>query len=125
MATLTLFRPVGPKELKLIADTGYRGFPPRLPGQPFFYPVMNEDYAIKIARDWNVRDSGAGFVTRFQIDADFAQRYPVQQVGGRMCKELWVPAEELDEFNDHIRGQITITASFGDGELAKEASSNP
>jgi len=32
----------------------------RLTGQPIFYPVLNEEYAAKIARDWNVRQSGAG-----------------------------------------------------------------
>ena len=42
-------------------------FPPRLPEQPIFYPVVNEDYAIKIARDWNVPDSGVGYVTRFEV----------------------------------------------------------
>lgn len=78
---LTLYRPVGPAEWALIVAADYRAFPPRLPEQPIFYPVLNEAYATQIARDWNVRDSGAGFVTRFQIDADFARRYPVQTVG--------------------------------------------
>jgi hypothetical protein len=125
MRTTTLFRPVGPEELKLIAASRFRRFPPRLPEQPIFYPVLNEDYAAKIARDWNVPRSGAGFVTRFEVDADFAGRYPVQQVGGSMCKELWVPAEELDQFNQHIRGEIEVTASFGDASLVHEAPSDP
>ena len=56
----TLFRPVGPKELALIAASGYRQFPPRLPEQPIFYPVLNEEYTRQIARDWNVKASGAG-----------------------------------------------------------------
>ena len=49
--------------------SGYREFPPRLPEQPFFYPVLNEDYATQIARDWNTKDerSGfAGYVLRFE-----------------------------------------------------------
>jgi hypothetical protein len=45
--------------------------------------VLNEDYAIRIARDWNVSASGVGYVTRFEVDAAFAARYPVQQAGGR------------------------------------------
>ena len=48
-----LFRPVGPIELALIAESGFRRFPPRLPEQPIFYPVCNEAYAVEIARDWN------------------------------------------------------------------------
>lgn len=71
MTTVTLFRPVGPKELALIESSGWRAFPPRLPEQPIFYPVTNEDYAIQIARDWNVKSSGSGFVTRFEVDAEY------------------------------------------------------
>lgn len=48
-----------------IEASGWREFPPRLPEQPIFYPVLNEEYAVQIAHDWNVPASGAGFVTRF------------------------------------------------------------
>lgn len=82
-ATTTLWRPTGPKELDLVRDLNWRAWPPRLPEQPIFYPVLNEDYAIKIARDWNVKHDGAGFVTRFEVDSEFLGRYPVQQAGGR------------------------------------------
>ncbi len=40
-----LYRPVGPKELDLIAASGYREFPPRLPEQPIFSPVLVREYA--------------------------------------------------------------------------------
>ncbi len=112
MATVTLYRPVGPQELALIEASGWRAFPPRLVDQPIFYPVLNEAYATQIARDWNVPASGAGFVTRFAVDADFVQRYPPKIVGARMHEELWVPAEELDEFNRHIVGPIEVIAEF-------------
>src|SRR6266705_3262974 len=81
MKTTTLYRPVGPSELKLIATSGFREFPPRLPDQPIFYPVLNEEYARQIARDWNVKASGAGYVTRFQVSSQFLKRYPEQTVG--------------------------------------------
>jgi hypothetical protein len=110
--TLTLYRPVGPAEWALIVAADYRAFPPRLPEQPIFYPVLNEAYAMQIARDWNVRDSGAGFVTRFHVNADFARRYPVQTVGSSVHQELWVPAEELPEFNSHLMGPIELVAEF-------------
>jgi hypothetical protein len=112
MSTIVLYRPVGPAELKLIAASGWSEFPPRLPDQPIFYPVMNEEYASQIAREWNVRDSGAGYVTRFEVDAEFARRYPVQTVGARVHEELWVPADELGEFNQHIVGLIEVVAEF-------------
>src|SRR3954466_2152890 len=104
-----LYRPVGTKELALIRAAGWRAFPPRLPEQPIFYPVTNEDYAIQIARDWNVKSSGSGFVTRFNVDAEYAARFPKKIVGSRVHEELWVPAEELAEFNSKIVGKIEVT----------------
>ncbi len=109
--TTTLWRPTGPVELDLVRESGWRAWPPRLPEQPIFYPVMNEDYAIRIARDWNVKHSGAGFVTRFEVDAEFLRGYPVRQAGGRTILELWVPAEELEEFNAHIVGRSRWSTS--------------
>ncbi len=102
--TTILYRPVGPRELELIAASGYREFPPRLPEQPIFYPVLNEEYARQIARDWNVRARGAGYVTRFAVRKEFAERYPVQSVGGHIHQELWIPAESLAEMNRNIIG---------------------
>ena len=110
--TITLYRPVGPKEMELIAASGYREFPPRLPEQPIFYPVLNEEYASDISRKWNVRDYGAGYITRFRVRADFAAKYPVQIVGDSTCQELWVPAEELPEFNANLVGLIEVIAEF-------------
>ncbi|HTN75047.1 MAG TPA: hypothetical protein VL096_07365 [Pirellulaceae bacterium] len=119
---MILYRPVGVQELKLLAAAGFAAFPPRLTHQPIFYPVLNFAYAEAIARHWNTKDpnSGyAGFVTKFDIDDAFASRYPVQVVGGRDDQELWVPAEELKKFNQHILGTIRITASYY-GELHQE-----
>lgn len=112
MDTVSLYRPIGPKELELIEKSGWKEFPPRLFHQPIFYPVLNEEYATMIARDWNVKESGSGYVTRFQVRADYVARFEVQTVGGSICKELWVPAEELAEFNRNIVGQIEVLAKF-------------
>ncbi|MFD8698123.1 ADP-ribosylation/crystallin J1 [Kitasatospora purpeofusca] len=110
--TTTLWRPTGPEELALVAASDWRAWPPRLPDQPIFYPVLNEDYAIRIARDWNVPASGSGHVTRFEVETAFLSRYPVRQAGGRTILELWVPAEELAEFNRHIVGRIEVVHEF-------------
>ncbi len=110
--TTTLFRPVGPNELALIEQSGWTKFPPPLPQQPIFYPVMNEDYAIQIARDWNVPASGSGFVTKFAVRTEYLKKFQVQNVGEAIHDELWVPAEELEEFNRNIIGQIEVTKSF-------------
>ena len=110
---MLLFRPVGINELRLIAESDFCAFPPRLPQQPIFYPVLVREYAVQIARDWNVLESGqVGFVTRFEIDDPFANRYPIQVVGDKRHQELWVPAEELAEFNSHIVGRIEVEAAF-------------
>lgn len=110
--TITLYRPVGPDELELIAASEWREFPPRLPGQPIFYPVTNEAYATQIARDWNVRQNGAGFVTKFEVDAYYSSRFTVQQVGAAIHTEYWIPADDLAEFNQNIVGRIVVTAEF-------------
>ena len=108
----TLYRPVGPKELDLIKQSGWTKFPPRLPEQPIFYPVLNERYAIQIARDWNVPASGSGYVTRFNVRTEYLKKFQVQNVGDEIHNELWVPAEELEEFNSNIVGLIEVTQTF-------------
>src|SRR5258707_8516499 len=110
--TIILYRPVGPKELALIADSGYREFPPRLPEQPIFYPVLSEEYAVKIARDWNVQASGAGYVTRFGVRRNFLENYHVQVAGGSAHLEYWISAEEMAAFNEAIVGEIKVIAEF-------------
>ncbi len=112
MPTVVLFRPTGPKELALVAASGYRAWPPRLPEQPIFYPVTNEQYAVEIARDWNVKSDGVGFVTRFEVKAEFMARYPIQRVGGAHHTEWWVPAEDLEELNQNIVGTIEVIQEF-------------
>jgi hypothetical protein len=110
--TVTLFRPVNQAELDRIAAADWRAFPPRLPEQPIFYPVANEAYAVQIARDRNVPYYGVGYVLRFAVEAAYAARFPVQNVGGPEHDELWVPAEELAEFNRHIVGRIEVIQEF-------------
>ena len=112
VSTTVLWRPVGPEELALIEASGMTAFPPRLPEQPIFYPVTTEDYAIKIARDWNVPASGSGFVTRFSVRDDFLRRYSVEEAGGRAHREYWIPAEDMAAFNGAIVGSIEVTHRF-------------
>ncbi len=115
MRTITLFRPVGQQELDLIAASGHRAFPPRLPEQPIFYPVLNERYATEIAAKWNTRDSASGrvgYVTRFAVKASFLAKYETHVVGAPHHQEYWIPAEDLGAFNAAIEGTIEIIARF-------------
>jgi hypothetical protein len=111
---ITLFRPVGKRELDLIEQSGFKEFPPRLPEQPIFYPVLNQEYAEQIARDWNARlnDDQLGFVTRFEVRTEFLNRFEVQIVGGSQHEEYWIPSEDLQEFNKSIVGKIEVIQRF-------------
>jgi hypothetical protein len=114
-ALTTLYRPVGRIELDLIRQTGNRSFPPRLPSQPYFYPVLNEDYATQIARDWNTKDEASGYegyVLRFEVQTAFLNRYEVHTVGDSSHREYWIPAEELEQLNLHITGMIEVVREF-------------
>lgn len=121
---MILYRPVGYEELHLIRKSGFRAFPPRLPWQPYFYPVLHKEYAVQIARDWNIHDprSGfAGFVTEFEMDDKFIRRYEVRTVGqAGLHEEFWIPAEELEEFNRHIMGIIRVKEAFYGDRYAGE-----
>ncbi|HLZ40182.1 MAG TPA: hypothetical protein VKQ11_04430 [Candidatus Sulfotelmatobacter sp.] len=114
-AVTTLYRPVGRKEFELIRASGFRAFPPRLPGQPIFYPVLSEEYATQIARDWNTKDEASGhegYVLKFDVPADFLSRYDVHVVGDSRHQEYWIPANELEELNRNIVGKITVLREF-------------
>lgn len=124
MKPVTLYRPVGQKEFDLIKVSGFTKFPPRLEWQPIFYPVMNEQYAAQIANDWNTKDEFSGYigyVLSFDVDEDFIKKYPIQNVGGEIHNELWVPAEELEAFNDHIINEIRVVKIFKGDKYSKTA----
>lgn len=115
MKLITLYRPVGEKELELVKQSGFKRFPPRLEWQPIFYPVLNREYAEQIAKQWNTEDEFSGFaghVLSFDLPEEFLQRYPEQNVGGEIHNELWVPAIELEELNNNIVGLIRVIDSF-------------
>lgn len=108
---MQLYRPVGQAEYDLIAASAFTAYPPRLPQQPIFYPVLNERYAREISEKWNRRHADAqytGYVTTFEIDDAYIAQFPVQTVGAGYHQELWIPSEELEEFNRHIIGKIRI-----------------
>jgi hypothetical protein len=113
---MRLYRPIGYQELELIAKSNFLAFPPRLASQPIFYPVLNLDYGIQIARDWNTTDSNsgfAGFVTQFDVDDLYIYQFEIQIVGSsQLHQELWIPAEDLAEFNRHIQGKIEVVAAY-------------
>lgn len=111
----TLYRPVGLKEMELIVESGWKKFPPRLEWQPIFYPVLNQQYAEQIALDWNTKDEFSGFcgiVTAFDVNNIYLEQYEVQNVGGAIHNELWIPSEKLEEFNQNIIGEIKIVRAY-------------
>ena len=112
METTILYRPVGPKELASDSRQRLSRISAAPAAATHFYPVLNVEYARQIARDWNVKDSGAGYVTRFAVRKEFAGRYAVQTVGSSVHQELWIPAEDLAEMNRNIVGLIEVIAEY-------------
>jgi len=111
----TLYRPVGQAEFELVRASGFRSFPPRLRHQPIFYPVLSEQYATQIARDWNTRDEASGFVgyvLRFSVRTEFLTHYETHIVGSSEHREYWIPAEDVQKLNENIVGPIEIISEF-------------
>src|SRR5215216_5724083 len=113
---MMLYRPVGLQELALIYDSGMKAFPARLPQQPIFYPVLQLEYARQTASNWNAKNGDfAGYVTEFKVDEEYIGRFETHTVGESQYQELWISAEEIEEFNKHITGHIKVLeAHFGD-----------
>lgn len=107
-----LYCTTGPKELELVRSSGFNSWPPRLPEQPIFYPVTNEAYAIQIAKEWNVKESRVGFVTRFKVKKSFMDQFKVEKVGGKNHLEWWIPSERLEELNANIVGKIEVIGEY-------------
>jgi hypothetical protein len=110
--TTILYRPTGDNELALIRQRNFRSFPPRLYWQPIFYPVLFEEYARQIARDWNAKDGKRGYVTRFAVETAYLRQFEIHQVGSSLHQEYWIPSEELEEFNRHLVGPIEVIAMY-------------
>jgi len=112
--TTLLYRPVGANELALIAASGYSAFPPRRPGQPIFYPVLNQEYATQIARDWNA--TKVPLVSRvchaFRRKDKLSFTVHRRESGRALALEYWIPAETLHEFNQNIVGKIEVISEF-------------
>jgi len=111
-ATVTLYRPAGPAEFEQVKKSGFKRWPPRLPEQPIFYAVTNQEYAVEIAFKWEMAASGSSYVTRFQVRKSFMDRYQVHQVGGAIHTEWWIPAEDLGELNKNIIGLIELLEEY-------------
>ena len=109
---VVMYRPTGPEEYQLVADSDFTEWPPRLAGQPIFYPVTNETYAREITEQWNIRDSGVGYVFTFLVKRSFVDSYSLEKVGGKNHTEWWIPAEKMTELNDSIVGKIEMIGRY-------------
>lgn len=77
--------------------------------------MLNLEYATEIARDWNSKDAQSGYVgyvLKFHVKSEFLKQYPVRQVGDVGHREYWIPAAELDLFNENIVGLIELLAEY-------------
>jgi len=105
---VTLFRAVGPAELELIRAAGGSAFPRRVHHEPILTVTPSEAVARREARSWNVEDQRVGYVVRFEVDAGWLTRYPVQNPDG--TPEHWIPNEEIEALNGQILTPIQVVA---------------
>ncbi len=110
---MILYRPVSLQELALIYDSEMKAFPAHLPQQPVFYPVLQLEYARQVASEWNAESGqAAGYVTQFKVDDSYLSQFEKHTVGESPYQEFWIPAEELEEFNQHISGHIKVLEAY-------------
>lgn len=109
---MTLYRPVNQAELDLIIKEDWNKFPPRLEGQPIFYPVLNEKYAEQITKEWNVPSYGIGHVLKFEVKDHFLENYKIEKVGLDHHLEYWIPSEDLDLMHANMIGKIELINTF-------------
>lgn len=110
---MILYRPVGLQEIELIYDNGMKAFPASLPQQPIFYPVLQLEYARQIASDWNAKNEPyAGYVTQFKVEDQYLDQFEKHTIGESQHEEFWIPAEELETFNQHISGHIKVVEAY-------------
>lgn len=117
MDTVTLYRAIGPGQMQAILDRDCARFPARLPHQKFFFPLLTEAFASMIATDWNVPNSGVGYVVRFRVDAGYLEGKKAFRVGGPEHREYRISREEFPRFNAAIRGPIEVVGVFGEDTL--------
>lgn len=115
---MILYRPVGLKEMELIYDNGMKAFPVSLPQQPIFYPVLQLEYARQIASGWNAKNGQyAGYVTKFKVEDQYLSQFEKHAIRESQHEEYWIPAEELDAFNQHFLGLIRVVEAYFGAEF--------
>jgi hypothetical protein len=102
------------------AGEPHDGLSSPLSGTADIHPVLSEDYAVKITRNWNVPGSGAGYVARFEVLKSFIDGYRIEEAGGRAHREYWIPAADMDALNAAIVATIELVAAFGEGTDPKK-----
>jgi hypothetical protein len=119
-----LYRPVGQAEMDLIPASRFREFPPRLPDQPIFYPVLTEEYATQIARGWNTKDERSGCVgycCDFKCRRSFSVSTTCLLLEAESTANTGFPLREL---NANIVGEIELVSEFH-GAVRQSQNSHP
>ena len=114
--TVTLYRAVGPGQWRTIVESGRKRFPLRRGAQKYFYPMLSESFARKVASDWNVRQSGIGYVVSFKVRKDFLTDYSVYSLGAPEYQEYRISARDLVKLNENLMGPIELVGVYGGNE---------
>ena len=51
-------------------------------------------------------------MTRFIVSDEYISMFDVQTVGASYHQEYWIPAEELERFNENIVGLIEVIHTY-------------
>ncbi len=102
----TLYRAVNAEELAALQSLRWKGFPPC--AEAAFYPALNARFALDFIHSQEGGKKPALYLTRFQIHAGYVRSFEVQTLSGEVHDELWVPAEEWENFNRNIVGRIAV-----------------
>jgi len=106
---MKLFRAVGEKEFRLIQQNGFKGFPARMPGRRKMNLAPDKEYAMQIALKRNTEDR-RNYILEFEADDNYIFWFGTKTADGH--QEYNIPAEQIDEFNSHITGLISVAGVF-------------
>jgi hypothetical protein len=106
---MKLFRSVGEKEFRLIQQNGFKSFPARMPGRRGMNLASDKEYAMQIAAKRSNEDR-RNYIVEFEADDNYLSWFSTKTTDGH--QEFNIPAEQIDEFNSHITGLISVVGVF-------------
>jgi hypothetical protein len=116
---VTLYRPATAQQLQAIARADWLAFGAESLISGYFYPMLHSSYARLLAREWNARQYGEGFVLQCRVHADGLSSFQPQTVATARHLEYCIPANKLHAFNAALCERIQVVQHYGIAAPAK------